>query len=129
VLLLLGRDPDRPDEGTWWFPPGGGVEADETDEQAALRELREETGLLVADVGPPIATRQATFAFEGQLLDSDEVYFLIRVDRFELDDSGWTDVERRAIVGYRWWSQLDIATTDDVVYPDGLLSMLEGWSG
>src|SRR3954466_3958691 len=94
VLLFRGMDPARPGDGTWWFTPGGGVEGDESDEQAALRELREETGLEVEGVGSPVAARRATFAFDGYVLDSDEVYFLIRVDRFEVDDAGWTDVER-----------------------------------
>jgi 8-oxo-dGTP pyrophosphatase MutT (NUDIX family) len=26
VLLLRGSDPGRPEAGTWWFTPGGGVE-------------------------------------------------------------------------------------------------------
>lgn len=34
---------------TWWTLPGGGVELDESDERAALRELREETQLIGAD--------------------------------------------------------------------------------
>lgn len=126
VLLFRGMDPDRPTEGTWWFPPGGGVEADESDEQAALRELREETGLDVGDIGSPVATRRATFAFERQTLDSDEVYYVVRVDRFELDDAGWTDVERRAILEHRWWSQQELMATDETVYPERLLSILEG---
>jgi len=44
-FLLLLRAPDRYMGGTWQ-PVSGGVEAGETAWQAALRELREETGLV-----------------------------------------------------------------------------------
>jgi len=43
VLLRRGIEPGR----GWWAQPGGFLEIDETVHQAAVRETREETGLLV----------------------------------------------------------------------------------
>ena len=43
-VLLVRRHRDG---GTWWVLPGGGLEAGETAQQAACREVREETGLEV----------------------------------------------------------------------------------
>lgn len=47
VLLALWNEGSRPQ----WTMPGGGVEFDETAEQAAVREVREETGYDVELVG------------------------------------------------------------------------------
>jgi 8-oxo-dGTP diphosphatase len=44
--VLLVRRSNPPDAGFWGFP-GGKIEAGETIEQAALREVNEETGLRV----------------------------------------------------------------------------------
>jgi putative (di)nucleoside polyphosphate hydrolase len=47
--IWIGRRFDAPQEpegpGTWWQMPQGGIDADEEPEQAALRELFEETGM------------------------------------------------------------------------------------
>jgi len=43
VLLRRGIEPGR----GWWAQPGGFLEVDETVHQAAIRETREETGLLI----------------------------------------------------------------------------------
>lgn len=52
-LLLIKRG--RPPGAGLWSLPGGRVEAGETDEQAVVREVREETGLRVS-VGPLIGS-------------------------------------------------------------------------
>jgi 8-oxo-dGTP pyrophosphatase MutT (NUDIX family) len=43
--LLLVQHHDPRDGKTFWMPPGGGSYPGETPEQAAVREVREETGL------------------------------------------------------------------------------------
>ncbi len=47
-ILLIERG-DEPFKGCWAFP-GGFLNMDETTEQCAIRELNEETGLLIKDV-------------------------------------------------------------------------------
>ena len=48
--VLLVRRRNKPDAGLWGYP-GGHVEAGETVQQAAIRELREETSIR-AEAGP-----------------------------------------------------------------------------
>lgn len=124
TLLLRGSDPSRPEAGTWWFTPGGGLHAGETVHEAARRELQEETGFLVDVVGAPVHLRRTRFEFEGSTYDQEEHFFVAAVEVLQLDDSGWTDVERRVIVEHRWWALAELRTTGQTVYPEELADLL-----
>ncbi len=117
VLLFFGIDP-RTDEG-WWFTPGGGVEGDEDLQQAALRELAEETGLLLdaADLHGPVWRRTASFSWAGSDLEQTEYFFAARTAGFAPDTSGFSALERDTVRDHRWWSAADLAVTADQVYP------------
>lgn len=98
-----------------WLTIGGGIEQGETEREAALRELREETGQQPpadALVGPVRHLRQATPP--GHPRDAlDMTTFVWRCERFEVDDAGWEPGERAAISGARWWSASDIVSSDE----------------
>lgn len=122
VLLLRFRTPTS----TGWVTPGGGVEAGETLAQAAVRELREEIGLAAtpADLGRPVAVTAGHAELGGIAgLYRDDFYFL-RVRAHTVDTRGQTPYERNELAGHRWWHPADLATTTDLVYPNGLAALL-----
>lgn len=125
VLLLRGGDPGRPDAGTWWFTPGGGLEEGETPEQAARRELAEETGLERHDFGAVVLQRTVEFEFDGVVYEQSEDYFVVRAEQFALDTSRWSPIEVATVVEHRWWSLEELRTTQEQVYPEGLPELLQ----
>ncbi|MFR0356945.1 NUDIX hydrolase [Streptomyces sediminimaris] len=123
VLLLHGHEPDDPSDA-WWFTPGGGLEGAESREQAALRELAEETGITDVELGPVLWRRMCSFPFAGRRWDQDEWYFLARTAQTATEATGLTELERRSVAGARWWTCQELALARETVYPTRLAELL-----
>ncbi|MFJ2605825.1 NUDIX hydrolase [Streptomyces sp. NPDC087425] len=123
VLLLHGHEPDDPSDD-WWFTPGGGVEGDETLEEAARRELFEETGITEVDLGPVLWRRRCSFPFAGRRWDQDEWFLLARTAQTATEAAGLTELERRSVAGARWWTCEELSQAHETVYPTRLAELL-----
>lgn len=123
ILLLHGHEPEDPADD-WWFTPGGGLEGAETREEAALRELVEETGITEVTLGPLLWRRTCSFPFAGRRWDQDEWYFLARTAQTGTAATGLTELERRSVAGMRWWTCGELAEARETVYPTKLAGLL-----
>ncbi|MBB5631824.1 8-oxo-dGTP pyrophosphatase MutT (NUDIX family) [Cryobacterium mesophilum] len=124
VLLFRGRDSSAPDRGSWWFTPGGGLDPGESPHEAALREVREETGLTLASVSGPVYEQEIDFAFEDVQLHRYEQFFVARVNEFVIDPHGWTDLEKRSMLESRWWSLDELESTTETINPEALAELV-----
>jgi 8-oxo-dGTP pyrophosphatase MutT (NUDIX family) len=125
VLLLHGYDPGEPGE-PYWFTVGGGAQHDESLAEAAVRELREETGLIARpeDLGDPIWHEVAEFSFDGTSYRQEQDFFLLRVGSANVSADGRDDEEAAVIDGHRWWTLGELEATVETYYPAELPRLL-----
>ncbi|TPV24608.1 NUDIX hydrolase [Pantoea anthophila] len=123
LLFYFSHHDDALTGRSYWATPGGGLESLETFEQAALRELREETGLVRDSAGVAVASRTFPMTLsDGETVLAEERFFLIRTEKREIDCSGWSQNEKRVIQHYHWWTVEELRDTTDTIFPHDLIT-------
>lgn len=133
VLLIADSDPGI-SGSHWWVTPGGGIDAGETAQQAAVRELAEETGLQISEdqlIGP-IGSRYVIHGYSDQILQQQETFFAIDVEKFTPDTAGYTEDEKICMGEPNWLNIDDFAAGSIAgvpVWPANLVELFNAKPG
>ena len=131
ILLMCADDPSTTNKdgayrGRFWFTIGGAIEQGETLQEAAIREIHEETGLDVKDVtfGPNVWYGAFDLVYAGTLTRINEQFVVAYTDKSELTMQNLTALEKKVIKEIRWFSIEEIQKSKEIIYPIELSHLL-----
>ena len=128
VLLVQHREaaaasPSSTGAPRYWVLPGGGRDSDETPEDAAERELLEETGIRAREIGRLVWVRRGSLLRHGEPQPYVEHYFLAKAES-DAQPPRVPPPTEEGIVDVRWWPLQAIADSHETFYPAGLAELL-----
>ncbi|WP_225923387.1 NUDIX hydrolase [Pseudomonas vlassakiae] len=111
---------------SYWATPGGKLRDGESFEDAAIRELHEETGVVTPSVGRCMAQRK----FPWQMPDGEQVlavehYYVVRVKDELCSRALWSDQEREVVRDVKWWTASELAVSREQIYPHDLPTLFD----
>lgn len=130
-ILLLHIHDSRPlheafpEMTVYWNTPGGGVEENETHEQAAVRELWEETGIEGVKLGPCVWRYERILQLDKGRIQLQECFFVVSVHKSTVSSLNMLPYEREVIRAYRWWTRQELLASTEQFQPKELPHLVQ----
>lgn len=123
LLLFRDSDPGILPLPVFWITPGGGVDPGESDHEAAVREIAEETGLVIdeRDLVGPLAERVVVHGYSDVVTTQEELFWFVRCAPFEVSTDGHTEDELATMTSHHWWTRAELERTSEDIWPRDLM--------
>ena len=103
----------------FWVTVGGEIEGGESIQEAALREIHEETGLIkdVIELGPIVWTGQIDLVLNGKPTRQKEIFIVAKTKQRKVCLANITEFEKTFVDGLDWFSFEHIKKSNEIIFP------------
>lgn len=124
LLLMCADDPkttsaDKTYHGRFWFCPGGQMNPGESLEQAAIRELYEETGIPKdsLELGPVVWFGEFDLVLNGTMTHLKQTFIVVKTKQTQAFLNAPDQWEKSFVKNLAWFSLEKIKTSEEVIFP------------
>jgi 8-oxo-dGTP pyrophosphatase MutT (NUDIX family) len=124
LLLICAKDPrttsiDGKYHGRFWYTIGGGIKPMESIQEAAFREVYEETGIEQVDVelGPIVWFGEFDLVLDGTKQHLKQQFIVAKTTQHRVSFSNLEIDEKASFLKLAWFSLDALRTCNEIIYP------------